>query len=330
MVLFEKVKKSNKITIFNNNNDILNEVKKILEDEEYNFEVYDDIDKVHNKVIKGKIKIVIVLKLDIETIEKIGKEAIIIVLKNKNDNIDYKKLKKYNVQNIVDVDSIINEINFSLRIVAQAGKIDYQKFKLDIVSNLVESISHKIQANLLTIGASQDVIKMVSEDSKISQNKEKSKIIDDLYDKNNEALQKANSLLQLMSDATNISSETIMKSEDVFDIINVILDEYLKEENVNLTYDIRLKNNAYICGPLNDIIFIICKIIIEIIAYNEKDILIKTYEDEEKWYFEICSKESLENREIMYELYKYLLYVSNTGGKIKGNIFSIYIKKIKE
>ena len=278
MVLFEKVKKSNKITIFNNNNDILDEVKKILEDEEYNYEVYDDIDKVHNKVIKGKIKIVIVLKLEIETIEKIGKDAIIIVLKNKDDNIDYKKLKKYNVQNIVDIDGIINEINFSLRIVAQAGKIDYQKFKLDIVSNLVESISHKIQANLLTIGASQDVIKMVSEDSKISQNKEKGKIIEDLYEKNNDALQKANSLLQLMSDATNISSETIMRSEDVFDIINVILDEYLKEENVNLTYDIRLKNNAYICGPLNDIIFIICKIIIEIIAYNEKNILIKTYD----------------------------------------------------
>ena len=34
MVLFEKVKKSNKITIFNNNNDILDEVKKILEEEE--------------------------------------------------------------------------------------------------------------------------------------------------------------------------------------------------------------------------------------------------------------------------------------------------------
>ena len=331
MIIYDEVKKNNKIAVFNNYDDILDNVINILENEEYNYEIYDDLEKLKNKIIKGKIRIVVVLKLDYELIETLTKtySLNVIVLKTDED-INYKKLKKLNIQNITPLEGLTYELYIGIRVIAQAGKIDYQKFKLDIVSNLVESISHKIQANLLTIGASQDVIKMVSEDSNISKNKEKSKIIDDLYLRNDIALQKSNTLLQLMSDATSISSETIMKGEDIFDIINIVLDEYLKENVVQLNYDIKLKSNAYICGPLNDVIFIICKIIKEMIAYNEKNISIKTYEDEGKWYFEVYCKESIENREIMHELYRYLLYVNNTGGKIKGNMFHIYIKKLKE
>lgn len=332
MVIYDAIKKNNKIAVFNNFSNILETVTDTLENEEFNFEVYEDIDKLVSKVIKGKQKIVVLLKLDYEIIDRLNKESSvnIIVLNSDNEVVDYKKIKKVNIQSITDVQGLTTELNFALRLVAQLGKVDYQKFKLDIVSNLVESISHKIQANLLTIGASQDVIKMVSEDGKISQNKEKKKIVEDLYYKNDIALQKANSLLQLMSGATNISSESIMKSEDIFDTIQVITDEIVKENEVNLKYNIKLKENAYICGPLNDVIFVICKILKEIINYNEKDLTINMYEDEEKWFFDIVCQENLENREIMYEIYRYLVYINNTGGKIKGNTFSIYIKKIKE
>lgn len=332
MVIYDAIKKNNKIAVFNNFSNILETVTDTLENEEFNFEVYEDIDKLVSKVIKGKQKIVVLLKIDYEIIDRLNKESSvnIIVLNSDNEVVDYKKIKKVNIQSITDVQGLTTELNFALRLVAQLGKVDYQKFKLDIVSNLVESISHKIQANLLTIGASQDVIKMVSEDGKISQNKEKKKIVEDLYYKNDIALQKANSLLQLMSGATNISSESIMKSEDIFDTIQVITDEIVKENEVNLKYNIKLKENAYICGPLNDVIFVICKILKEIINYNEKDLTINMYEDEEKWFFDIVCQENLENREIMYEIYRYLVYINNTGGKIKGNTFSIYIKKIKE
>ncbi len=332
MVIYDAIKKNNKIAVFNNFSNILETVTDTLENEEFNFEVYEDIDKLVSKVIKGKQKIVVLLKLDYEIIDRLNKESSvnIIVLNSDNEVVDYKKIKKVNIQSITDVQGLTTELNFALRLVAQLGKVDYQKFKLDIVSNLVESISHKIQANLLTIGASQDVIKMVSEDGKISQNKEKNKIVEDLYYKNDIALQKSNSLLQLMSGATSISSESIMKSEDIFDTIQVIADEIVKENEVNLKYNIKLKENAYICGPLNDVIFVICKILKEIINYNEKDLTINMYEDEEKWFFDIVCQENLENREIMYEIYRYLVYINNTGGKIKGNTFSIYIKKIKE
>ena len=332
MIIYEKVKKNNKIAVFNNSNDILDIVTNKLQKEDYNYEVYNEIDKLSNKVVKGKMKIVIMLKLNYEYIEKISKDSSvnIIVLKAENESIDYKKLKKLNIQNIKDIDFLEKEIDFALRIVAQQGKIDYQKFKLDIVSNLVESIAHKIQANLLTIGASQDVIKMVSEDSKTSENKEKSKIIEDLYLKNDTALQRSNSLLQFMSDATNISSETIMTYDDILDITKIILDEYIKENNVSLDFEVKLKENAYICGPLNDLIFIMCKIIKEMILYNEKNIIIKTHEDEEKWFFDIECSENIENREVMYDIQRYLTYVENAGGKVKNNMFTIYVKKVKE
>ena len=98
MIIYEKIKKNNKIAVFNNSNDILDKVTNKLQKEEYNYEVYDEIDKLSNKVVKGKIKIVIMLKLNNEYIEKISKDSgvNIIVLKAENEIIDYKKLKKLN------------------------------------------------------------------------------------------------------------------------------------------------------------------------------------------------------------------------------------------
>ena len=332
MIIYDDVKKNTKIAIFSKQDDILDEVKNKLEDDNFNIEIYEDIEKLKNNIIKNKIRIVVFLKFDLEQINYIKqtKNNIMIILYAPVVTKSlYKEVKPLNIQNVVDLDRLDDEIMYSLRIISQEDNLDFEKFKLDIVGNLVESISHQVQANLLLIGASLDVIKMLTDDDKIKGNSEKREVIESLYSKNDNSLQKANMLLQLMSDATNISSESIMQYEDIIEIINLILSEFLKENGVILKIDKKIKNASYICGSLNDIIFIICKIIKQLSIDGIKNIELSMSEDEDKWYFDIKTLECIKNREKIQQISKYIMYIKNVKSKYSDRKITIELKKIK-
>lgn len=332
MIIYDDVKKNTKIAIFSKQDDILDEVKNKLEDDNFNIEIYEDIEKLKNNILRNKIRIVVFLKLDLEQInyiKQIKSNIMIILYAPVVTKSLYKEVKPLNIQNVVDLDRLDDEIMYSLRIISQEDNLDFEKFKLDIVGNLVESISHQIQANLLLIGASLDVIKMLTDDDKIKENSEKREVIESLYSKNDNSLQKANMLLQLMSDATNISSESIMQYEDIIEIINLILSEFLKENGVILKIDKKIKNASYICGSLNDIIFIICKIIKQLSIDGIKNIELSMSEDEDKWYFDIKTLECIKNREKIQQISKYIMYIKNVKSKYSDRKITIELKKIK-
>lgn len=333
MIIYDDVKKNTKIAIFSKQDDILDEVKNKLEDDNFNIEIYEDIEKLKNNIIKNKIRIVVFLKFDLEQINYIKqtKNNIMIILYAPVVTKSlYKEVKPLNIQNVVDLDRLDDEIMYSLRIISQEDNLDFEKFKLDIVGNLVESISHQIQANLLLIGASLDVIKMLTDDDKIKGNSEKREVIESLYSKNDNSLQKANMLLQLMSDATNISSESIMQYEDIIEIINLILSEFLKENGVILKIDKKIKNASYICGSLNDIIFIICKIIKQLSIDGIKNIELSMSEDEDKWYFDIKTLECIKNKEKIQQISKYIMYIKNVKSKYSDRKITIELKKLSK
>lgn len=333
MIIYDDVKKNTKIAIFSKQDDILDEVKNKLEDDNFNIEIYEDIEKLKNNIIKNKIRIVVFLKFDLEQINYIKqtKNNIMIILYAPVVTKSlYKEVKPLNIQNVVDLDRLDDEIMYSLRIISQEDNLDFEKFKLDIVGNLVESISHQVQANLLLIGASLDVIKMLTDDDKINGNSEKREVIESLYSKNDNSLQKANMLLQLMSDATNISSESIMQYEDIIEIINLILSEFLKENGVILKIDKKIKNASYICGSLNDIIFIICKIIKQLSIDGIKNIELSMSEDEDKWYFDIKTLECIKNKEKIQQISKYIMYIKNVKSKYSDRKITIELKKLSK
>lgn len=332
MIIYDDVKKNTKIAIFSKQDDILDEVINKLEEDNFNIEVYEDIDKLKNNIIRKKVRIIVFIKYDVEQINYIketSSDAMIILYAPLVTKALYKEVKALNIQNVVDLDRLDDEIMYSLRIISQEESLDFEKFKLDIVANLVESISHQIQANLLLIGASLNVIKMLTEDEKLKENSEKKDVIESLYLKNDSSLQKANMLLQLMSDATNISSESIMQYEDITEIINLILDEFIKENGVILNINKKVKNASYICGPLNDVIFVICKIIKQIALDGVKNIELSAREDEDKWYFDIKTEEELNNKEKIEQINKYVVYIKNVKSKLLDKKITIEIKKIK-
>lgn len=330
MIIYDDVKKDIKIALYSNKTDnILEIVEDKLLDEQFNVVTYDDLNKLENAIIKNKVRILVINQDGlIDKINKLGKDICVILVVDKENGLKA-KYGRTKVQNVVTIDELPIELMYSLRIVAQSEKIDYQKYKMELVSNLVESMTHKIQANLLTIGASLDVIKMVSEDEKITENLEKSEVIESLYDKNDVALSKANMLLELLAEAAAIENESVLRYEDIIELIQIILDEYFIDNSITLKNECKIKEGTYLCGPLNDIIFIICSLIKEFSIDGNKQVTLELEEDENNWYFKLTTQKEISSNDRIYKLTKFITYIKNVRSKVKDNIFTIKLSKIK-
>lgn len=314
MIIYEDVKKNIKITIYSKHKNILKKVVDEVEKNDFKVEEYENIDKLLIDLTKGRIKILVYLFDSFNELENIKSYS------------NYTKLIIFNNRNI-NFEALMTEIVYTLKIIDNEQKIDFQKYKLEIVGNLVESISHKIQSNLLVLGASQDVIKLLSEDLK--EDRQKREILDSLYGKNVNALENSNMLLELISNATTLSNESIMHCSQIKQIINEILDEYLKINQVKLVVEEKIKVGSYICGPLNDVIFVICRVIKLLIDEKQKNIKLLIYEDENSWYFTIEMSERILDKQFIEKIKKFIIYIKNVKPKITEKQIGLIIKKIK-
>ncbi len=313
MIIYDDLRKNTKVIVYSNKTYILDKVVNELEKEELKVEKYNEIEKIYEIVKKRKIKIIVAICNEQELIEiknNISSNVILITYIAENLNIEALKVELY----------------YNLKIIEQQDKIDFEKYKISIVGDLVENISHQIQSNLLILSASQDIIKLISQDTK---DKHKLEILDSLYMKNNNALEKSNMLLELMSNATSLSTESIMHSNDVKEIIFAILNETLKENNVNLNITEKLKIGTYICGPLNDVIFAICGIIKNFILSGSKSIELNISEDESNWYFNIVPNEIRIEENSLSEIKKFIIYIKNVKPKINNDKISLIVRKVR-
>lgn len=311
MIISNEVKKNVKVSIFSSSNSILDIIKNELVNIGYKVVEYTQIDALNNDIHKGKIKLLLLPEsLNLSFNELNLENTKVILYDDKNLNLDVLKVELY----------------YNCKLIENEEKIDFEKYKLELVGNLVESISHKIQANLLILGASQNIIKMLSQEK--DENAEKKDILNNLYTKNDNALDKANVLLQLVSNATNISHESIMSGDEIEDTINLILDEYLKDNLKVLKIDRKLKEGSYICGPLNDVIFVTCRIVKYLVEINESSIEICITEDAENWYFKISNANKCDT-DFLDRIKRFVTYVKNVRYKYANDSIILVIKKIK-
>ena len=301
MIISNEVKKNIKVAIFSSSNSILDVVKNEIENIGYKVVEYTQIDTLKSNIQKGKIKILLLPEsLNLAFNELNLENTKVILYDDKNLNLDVLKVELY----------------YNCKLIEKEEKIDFEKYKLELVGNLVESISR----------ASQDIIKMLSDDKET--NPEKKDVLNNLYHKNDDALDKANILLQLVSNAANISCESIMSGDEIEDTINLILDEYLKDKLKVLKIEKKLKEGSYICGPLNDVIFVTCRIVKHLIEINETNIGICITEDAQNWYFKIGNSNNCDS-DFLDKIKRFVTYVKNVKYKYANDSIILVIKKIK-
>ena len=117
-----------------------------------------------------------------------------------------------------------------------------------------------------------------------------------------------------------------MHCNDIEEIIKVILDEYLKEFGVILNINEKIKIGSYICGPLNDVMFVICRVIKLLISEENKIINLLIYEDELNWYFNVEFDNKIQDSESFEQIRKFIVYIKNVKPKFNEHQISIIIK----
>lgn len=330
-MVYDNGRKNIKITIFSEPCNILDNVTDSLLEEAYNVVTIETIDKLTQNIIKGKAKIIVVFEdKNLDKIISLDSSNIVILLNlDKNTNL-VRKWKNTNVKIVDSLDELIEEMDVSVRIVNAQGKVDFQKYKMNLVSSLVESITHNIQANLLLVGASMDVVKMLADDEEISKNKQKKEVLDSMVEKNSLSLDKANMLLEILSNATSVSNESVMQCSQIEDIIRLILDEYIKENSINVVMDSKIRNGVYICGPLNDIVFILCSMIKSITDKESNTCTLEITEDANYWYLKLKKDDEIEIKEEIVKLLDFITYIKFVKHKVEDKAITLVLDKIKE
>lgn len=331
-MVYDDGRKNIKITIFSDLNDKVDNIIDAVMEESYNVVTIDTIDKMTQNIIKGKVKIVVVFDDKyISKIKELDSNIVIIVLdidkkiaRTKSNTLD----RKYKVVN--SIEELMEELDFCVRIVNTQEKVNFQNYKINLVSNLVESIAHNIQGSLLLVGASMDVIKILAKDKEIAENDQMREMLDSMTQKNNNSLDKANLLLEILSNATSVSNESVMQCGQIEDIIRLILDEYIKENGINILIESKIREEVYICGPLNDIIFILCSMIKCITSSDSKEVKLTFSEDENAWYLTLFKADKIEIKEELIKLFNFVTFVKYVKYKNDDNNIVLKLDKIKE
>ena len=128
-MVYEDVKKNIKIVIYSKQTSVVEDVVKKLEEDEYKIEITDDLDKILSSRWK-RPRIVLLFYNDKNELEEVK-------IKNKNT-----ELIVHDINNI-NIEIIRIELMYASRIIEKEEKINYEKYKLEIVGNLVESISEE-------------------------------------------------------------------------------------------------------------------------------------------------------------------------------------------
>lgn len=302
MLTFNELIKNLNILLVDDDDDFVNVASLYLQASGYNIEIVrNGTDAI--KIIKEARHQIVLLDYFmpdisgenvVNEVRKFNKEVIIIMqtgFAGQKPPID--TMQRLNIQNYHDKTEGMDKLNLELvsavKIFNQQNEIAMSKFRKNAIGKLINSIAADIKSNLMCIGAGIEVSNMLVDDIKSQVGLDNLSKLHSFYESNKSSLEKIDKVLTAIMKQT-AETEDIMQEVEVIDVINLILNNELKLKGVTLNSKISLRAKTYLTGSVNDIIFIICELILKLAKRLEgenKTIDFVLTEDEENWFFEI-------------------------------------------
>ncbi len=328
MISYENIIKNINILLADDDEDYLLITYSFLKQKGFNVDKVTNGKDALNYLLTGKYQIAL---LDYfmpelngqevtEKIRECNKELIIILQTGfSGQNPPVETLKKLDIQNYYDKTEGIDKLNLQLisavRVFKQQLEINLARYRKNTIANLMESIAQKIKSNLLTIGAGVEITNLMVQRSSGEISKAEIEKINEYYNINKTSLEKIDKVLTSIIMQSQEANNSILKDNDIIDIINMIISDYMKKRDIKFITKRSLKTDSYFNGIINDIIFIVCEILRNIA--DESDVLDEISfiltEDEKFWYFDIESNNINKINKIEYNL------ISNIITSIEGN-----------
>ena len=345
---YEVLKKHVNILLVDDDLDYIQVTAFFLKSKGYNVDVATSGADAINKVSQGDIHIVL---LDYYMPELTG-EDVVNKIREFNDRIiiilqtgfagqqpPEETLKRLNIQNYHDksdgVEKLLLQVTSAVRIFNQQNLIELSRYRVSAIGKLVRGIAEELKGPLLSIGASMEATKTLVESIKSDAGEDAYQKINSAYLNSKNQIDRIDKICRTIIKQTDTDDEKVgLTVADILDTLKLMIANELKVSRIKLEEDITVKLDSYIYGKIDDVIFILCEIIHNIVAVSnmEDTILLEIRESESAWYISlgtdkmhfidkskvflikgiIARIEDIEFEEISG---KYVIELKKTGGK---------------
>ncbi len=271
----------------------------------------------------------------IKEIRKTNQEIIIILQTGfSGQKPPIETMQTLNIQNYHDKTEGIDRLNLELisavKIFNQQNQIELARYKTNAIGSLMVGIAQEIKSNLLSVSAGIEVTNLFIQDKKLMLERENLEKLNDSYKANKESLERVDKVLTAIINQSTEDVDYVMADTDIMEIIKLILKNISKEAGVVLNTKIALKQNSYLKGSVNDVIFVSCEILKQLIELQEagSSIQFVLTEDQDNWYFSMTSeKVALLHNSKFYLIRKLMISMKNISLKEEENKLILVIKK---
>lgn len=234
-----------------------------------------------------------------EIVEEIRKEnqELIIILQTgfSGQKPPIETMKNLGIQNYHDKTEGIDRLNLELisavKIFSQQNEIELTRFRTNAIGNLIFGVAQEIKANLLSISAGMELTNMFVQELTSEVDKQRAANISKYYENNKASLERVDKVLSSIINQSTANTEYVISDTDVIEVLELILRNRSKVNNIDLSIKAALKSSGYIKGSINDSIFIVAEISNELMQIQEANtkLDVTLTDDESYWYFRVTS-----------------------------------------
>lgn len=272
----------------------------------------------------------------IKEVRKKDKEIIIILQTGfSGQKPPVETMQTLNIQNYYDKTEGIDRLNLELisavKIFDQQNEIELDRYRQNAIANLMSSVAQEIKANLLSVSAGIEVTNMLIQDKSLMIENENLEKLNSSYIRSKESLGRVDKVLTAIINQSNNATNQIMRDSDIVDIIRLMLKTTSYDKGVTLDTKVSLKVGSYISGAVNDILFIICEVLRELMEIGDRgeNILFVLTEDQDSWYFNISSTNILKiNASKIYLIKRLIISLKNVEFELEDTKIKIMLKKV--
>lgn len=244
-------------------------------------------------------------------------------------------MQTLNIQNYHDKTEGIDRLNLELisatKIFNQQNEIELTRYREKAIGNLIYGVAQEIKSNLLSVSAGIEVTNMLIQDKSVMIDRENLEKLNKSYIGNKVSLERVDKVLTAIINQSLDNKSHIMKDSDIIEIIDLILKNISLDTGVMLNSKMALKASSYLSGPINDIIFMVCEIIKNLMKIEEKESTIEFVltEDQDNWYFYISSDRipKISSKKI-YLLKRLTISIENIEFRNEEDKIQLVLKKV--
>ncbi len=343
---YEELKKHVNILLVDDDLDYIQVTAFFLKTKGYNVDIATSGSDAINKVSAGNFHIIL---LDYYMPELTG-EDVVNKIREFNDRViiilqtgfagqqpPEETLKRLNIQNYHDksdgVEKLLLQVTAAVRIFNQQNLIELSRYRINAMGKLVKGIAEELKTPLLSIGASMEATKILVDSIKSDAGDEAYGKLNAAYLNSKSQIERIDKICKTIINQTDEGSAKVgLTVKDIVETLKLMTANEMRTCGVTFEENIALKQDSYVYGAIDDVIFILCEIVhklVEKLSAGDK-VVLNIRENDSAWYISLSSDKAQQlNKTQIYLIRNIIGRIDGIGFEEIANQYVIELKKNK-